>query len=84
MKNRIDIDQLEKTLYMLKNLKVSYSDIFEYYHNGQYINKIACRIQYDDMEDIILLISNTKKLITLYFNNKNDNHKTLKTELYAS
>jgi len=84
MKNRIDNDQLEKTLYMLKDLKVNYEDIFEYYHNGKNIFKIACRFQYNYIQDIILLISNNKKLITVYFNNKSDNHKTLKAELYAS
>lgn len=76
--------EIDKLLLFIKNLKLDYSQIFEYYYNdiSNTIEKICYRINYLKYIDIILVIGNNKNIITIYTNSVNDKHITLKTELY--
>ena len=61
------------------------SQVFEYYldDKGEPI-KLCYRINYDIDIDLILVISNIKELVTIYINDKDDLHYTLKKELYIN
>jgi len=67
----------------IRSLKLDTKDIFEYYTINNEIQKACYRIAYKH-SDIILVLSKDKKIITIYLNSKNDNHSTLKTELYQT
>jgi len=67
----------------IKNLKLDAKNVFEYYLFGNEIEKLCYRIPYSH-SDIILVVSRYKSIITIYLNSKNDNHETLKKELYQS
>lgn len=69
-------------LLFIKNLILDYNDIFEYYTDKNDIIKICYRVKYSKNFDIILVIGRDKKIITIYINDINDNHVTLKIELY--
>lgn len=58
-------------------------NIFEYYIKNDNIAKICYKIRYNEGQDLIIVLSDKKSIITLYINNKGDNHKTLKKELYC-
>jgi len=73
--------ELGNVLEFIKTLKLNASDIFEYYEE-QSIIKACYRIIYDN-SSLILVISNDKRLITLYINAFEDKHVTLKKELYS-
>jgi len=76
------IDNLS-ILKFIKGLVLNEKDIFEYYTINNEIQKACYRIAYKH-SDIILVLSKDKKIITIYLNSKNDNHSTLKTELYQT
>ena len=74
----------EDILLFIKDLKLQAVDIFEYYKNEyNRIIKICYRISYTQNMDIILIISDEKKIITVYMNEKEDNHLTLNKMLYV-
>lgn len=75
---------LTKVLEYIKNdVEFNKEDIFEYYKdNIEEIEKACYRIEYDNKNDLILVMGKDKKIITIYFNEKEDNHETLKKELY--
>jgi hypothetical protein len=75
--------RIEDILYFIKSLKLLASSIFEYYtdDNGK-ILKACYRITYTDNIDLILVISKSKEIITIYTNTKDDEHFTLDTSLY--
>ena len=75
------INNLKDLLIFIKNLKLDYNNIFEYYVE-QEIEKACFRIHYKGDIDIILVISKEKNLITIYINDKEDKHFTLHKELY--
>ena len=74
---------LEGLLIFIKGVKLQAGEIFEYYlaDNGEPI-KICYRIPYISEFDIILVIGESKQIITIYINSKDDLHYTLKQELY--
>lgn len=77
----IDISRL---LNYIKNIKLSYDDIFEYYIDDiDNILKACYRVNYTKDIDIILVLSDNKSIITIYINSKEDNHITLNKRLYA-
>jgi len=76
------IDNLS-ILTFIKGLVLNEKDIFEYYIIDNKIDKVCYRIEYIYC-DIILIVSKQKCIITIYLNSKNDNHNTLKTELYQT
>jgi hypothetical protein len=73
-------------LRYIKDIKLEVSQIFEYclkdYEDRP--EKICCRLPYTQGADIILVIGEDKKIITIWINSKTDNHKTLKKELYIT
>lgn len=82
MKHRIS--DIENLLQFINNMTLKEADIFEYYKLYDNIEKICYRIAYNDIFDVILVLSNNKTIITLYLNNNNDSHVTLKENLYQS
>jgi len=70
-------------LKFIKDIELKETDIFEYYSIDNDIQKACYRIEYI-YSDIILIVSKQKCIITIYLNSKNDNHNTLKTELYQT
>jgi hypothetical protein len=78
----IDIKGL---LLFIKGLKLSASDIFEYYIDdiNKNIIKACYRIPYLG-NDIIIVLGDKKQIITIYLNDKNDNHITLKKGIYCN
>ena len=72
-------------LQFLKNrIYFKYQDIFEYYVEGNKIVKVCYKMEYNQYQDLIIVLSNNKSIITIYLNNKRDNHTTLKNELYCT
>ena len=80
IKNRIY--NIHDLLYFIKNLKLDYKNIFEFYIENNIIEKACYRIKYQNNIDIILILSKFKDIITIYINSDNDTHVTLKHELY--
>lgn len=80
IKNRV-ID-LEGLLLCIKDITLHYDYIFEFYSEAVYIAKVCYRIPWNDNIDIILVLNDEKEIITIYLNSKEDNHITLKKELY--
>jgi len=70
-------------LLYIKDLKLDYNDIFEYYADDTGIKKVVFKIDYKGLFDLCLVISGSKKIITIYINSKNDNHDTLDRGLYV-
>lgn len=79
---RYRIIDLNKLLLFIKNIILNYNDIFEYYEENNNILKLCYRIKFNNYQDIILVLSNNKNIITIYLNNVSDKHYTLKQELY--
>lgn len=78
------IDMAGLLLY-IKGKLLDWQDIFEYYTDQQgTILKAVYRFNYIKGLDIILVIAPDKKIITIYLNNSDDLHYTLKKELYQS
>lgn len=73
---------LQKLLLYVKDIILIENDIFEFYTENDIINKICLRLSYTDNQDIILIISNEKNIISIYLNDKKDNHITLNKNLY--
>ena len=78
----IDLEQL---LYFIKtDLKLNSDDVFEFYTDAKgNIEKLCLRVLYNKNIDIILVISNTKNIITIYINSSCDNHNSLRKNLYC-
>jgi len=75
------INNKEVLLY-IKNCTLNYADIFEYYKENNIIIKACYRINYKNNLDFIIVIDKNKTIITIYLNNKTDEHETLKQEIY--
>lgn len=76
----IDLNQL---LLYIRDLKLDYNQVFEYYIEDNNIIKICYRIPYNKMLDIILVLGINKQIITIYLNSTDDLHYTLKENLYC-
>jgi len=82
LKYRI-IDRVGLLLY-IKSYILDWQDIFEYYiDNIGNIEKAVYRFEYMEGQDIILVIAPDKKIVTIYINNSDDLHYTLKENLYT-
>lgn len=75
----IDIKAL---LLYIKDLKLEYNNIFEFYADNGDIVKICFRVKYNQYNDLILVLNKNKTIITIYINSSDDLHYTLKKELY--
>ena len=76
---------MSRLLLFIKALSLDNAAIFEYYaeDKSRDIIKACYRISFND-EDIILVMSEDKKIITIYLNSREDEHFTLKRELYKN
>lgn len=78
------LDKKHILLY-IKYKILNYNDIFEFYaDDNSNIIKAVYRFKYMNGQDIILVIASNKKIITIYLNNSNDLHYTLKKEIYQN
>ena len=75
------VSNMQGLLLFIKDLKLDYNNIFEYYQS-QDIEKACFRIAYKKDIDIILVVSKDKNIITIYVNSKDDLHFTLRKEMY--
>lgn len=78
---RVIIKNLLKNLNLEDELNLDY--VFEFYANKNNIVKKVCyRFPTELDSDVILVISSTGKIVTIYLNGNHDGHKNLKTEIY--
>jgi hypothetical protein len=80
--------KVKEALFFIKNLTFKYANIFEYYTevghmSNEKMRKACFRVSYKENTDIILVIGINKELITVYVNDKNDEHITLNKNLYV-
>lgn len=77
----IDIEAL---LRYVKGLILETQTVFEFYIDdiSKDIIKACYRVSWQGNSDIILVIGESKQIITIYLNSTEDNHTTLKKELY--
>ena len=68
---------------LLYNIILHGADCFEYYTEAEQIVKACYRLPFNAKDDIILVVSNTKSVITAYTNAVGDNHATLQGERYG-
>lgn len=80
IKEREDVETIGN---FLKGLTLKENDIFEYYKEGANIEKLCFRIAFNSQKDLILVLSQNKRIITVFFNSKEDNHITLNKENYS-
>lgn len=73
---------LEKLIGYIKTVKLGYDMIFEYYVSEYNIVKILYRIPYNKYQDIIMVLTSDKTIVTVYYNDIGDNHSTLDKSLY--
>ena len=76
------IDQ-KAVLLFIKDLRLEPSKVFEYYIEGSKITKICYRVEYTDNIDLVIVISKEKNIITIYLQDKTDDHVTLNSCLYC-
>lgn len=79
---RYRVADVTQVLLFIKKQVLRPEAVFEYYRDAQGIIKACYRINYSEALDIILVLNNDKKIITIYLNQAEDDHYTLKHELY--
>lgn len=73
---------VEKVGLFLKGLELTKESAFEYYEENGRIIKAVFRLPYNSEKALILVVSDTKNIVTVYLNNIKDNHKTLDPKKY--
>lgn len=75
---------IEAIGYCLRDCRLNEGQIFEYYigYEGK-IEKAVFRIEFDRTKDLIIVLNKDKVIITVYLNNKIDNHSTLDPKKYC-
>jgi hypothetical protein len=81
IKNRA-ID-LEGLLIFVRDIRLDFKQIFEYYSDGSEIIKACYRISWQKDIDIILCLSQDKNIISIWLNSALDNHETLSKNIYT-
>lgn len=81
-KYRVATKELVSGLNIGKDIYLDYA--FEFYaNNDNVVKKVCYRIPLKELDsDLILVISSTGKIVTVYLNNNFDGHYNLKRELY--
>ena len=75
---------LQEILNFVKGLKLEAKNIFEFYASDTgNIIKACYRVEFSQGVDIILVVGYNKEIITIYSNIKEDEHITLKKEIYT-
>ena len=67
----------KKIKEFLKSVWLDPEWIFEIYLNKTEIRKVCFRCSFSDEEDLILVVTDEKSLVTLYFNDVGDLHNTM-------
>jgi hypothetical protein len=67
----------------LPQIQLSFADIFEYYAEESNILKVCYRVAFTALQDLCLVVTPDKTIITCYLNDKGDNHKGLNKKLYV-
>jgi len=75
---------VQAILKYISGLTLNSSNIFEYSILDNNIKQACFRIKYNNVNDIIVIISVDKKIITIYLNKIIDKHETLNKRLYAT
>ena len=84
LQHRLSLFNYSELMEFIKHLNFDYEAIFEFYTNDNgSIKKVCYRVNYSDKIALIFVMGQDKQLITVYVNNVNDNHKTLKKGLYV-
>ena len=73
---------IEVLQFLNGKVTFDYNDVFEYYQENDRVTKVVFRIDFNSQQDIILVLSRDKGIVTAYLNNKNDSHKTLDVGQY--
>lgn len=74
---------IEGVLRHIKTIKFEKDKAFEYYKKGNKIEKAVFRFPFDVGRDVCVVVDKDKTLVTLYMNNKNDEHITLNKSIYT-
>lgn len=88
--NRLNerFDYIDILNYLANEVVFNFGQIFEYYTEEDKITKVCFKIEYRtspyETQDLILVLTPSKDIITLYINASGDNHKTLKRESYTT
>jgi len=73
--------------HLANKVKFSVKNVFEIYVDNEVIQKVCYKLDYKvspyESQDLILVLTKDKAIVTLYLNAKGDNHITLKKELYT-
>jgi len=73
--------------YLANKVEFNFCQIFEFYTDENVITKVCFKIEYRtspyEVQDMIIVLTPSKDIITLYINTTGDNHKTLKRGLYT-
>lgn len=75
---------MEVMLFLKDTIAFNYEDIFEYYTEDGKVIKVVYRVHFDAYDDIIVVLTRNKTIVTAWINKKNDNHKTLDTKQYTT
>ena len=67
----------------LVNYRLNFSDVFELAIDNGIILKIGFTIDFTAENDIVIILSREKSIITTWVNHSQDNHATLKTSVYS-
>lgn len=70
--------------FLANNVRFDVEDIFEFYADDKRVDRVCYKLNYDESQDLIIILTANKDIVTLYTNSKGDNHKTLKRELYTT
>jgi len=72
--------QQESIRQALEGYRPSYSEVFEIVEYG-HIEKIGFRIPFNN-RDIVFIVNSCGKIVTIWTNDRNDNHVTLNAKNY--
>lgn len=68
--------------YLANDIEFKTDYIFEIYSDNDIIKKMVYRLPFSNYQDLIIVLTCRKDIVTLYLNNREDNHKTLRKEQY--
>jgi len=73
---------IENVLRFIKGMQLNAQNVFEYYMDGGAVERAVYRVKYSENVDLIVVVGTSKHIITIYFNDGEDNHATLNSAQY--
>jgi len=64
------------------SIQLNPEDCFEYYLDDYGVKKAVFRCHFDTKRDIVLVVAREGLICSMWWNNRNDHHKTLDRRLY--